>query len=953
MVSQNAEQLSPATVNADNPANRFSYTRYDNLGRITEVGEKYNATTSVTISELATRKYSDLKTWMNSGTNRQVTLTVYDVAPVWAPAGIAQGNLRKRVAAVALLSTGNNAAVNREAASYYNYDITGNVKLLTQENVALAAIEKQKDPGSDGLKRIAYDYDLISGKVNKVRYQDGKWDQFYHYYRYDAENRLTDVYTNQQDLSGPNDINNWDRDAHYRYYLHGPLARTELGNTTVQGVDYAYTLQGWLKGVNSSDINKVEMTGDGKAGTFFDLVPKDVFGFGLYYYGASDYKPVGTSTANNPFLSYNTLTPLYNGNISGMAVDIPKISSYVMQNRYRYDQLNRLTAFTWSSLMNVPGGIGFTTSDYFEQVTYDGNGNILTYNRNGNNSLAMDQLSYAYQRDANNNLLKNRLLHIKDAVADDNYAEDIDNQGDNNYGYNKIGNLTKDTKEKITGIQWTVYGKIKKITMTGKTISYGYDAAGNRITKTVAAGSTTTTTFYSRDAQGNTMAVYTSAGSNFTWDEQHLYGSSRLGIWKPGIVAKQNGIGDSKTAWGRSGDKFFELSNHLGNVLATVSDKVTGVNNDSDPEADYYVADVVSANDYYPFGMLMPGRKFNAGSYRYGFNGKENDNEVKGDGNSVDFGDRSYDGRIGRWMTTDRLASAYPSITPYAYAVNSPVMFIDPNGKWVAKVDFDKTTKIYSLTFVAEKGDNLSTLALQLGIPKNSLLKSNPTLNTLKITTGSELKLEKIKEVSNINYAINFLGDDYDEDSKPIDLSSEQAVNNCANFANMASGNKEGLIRYGDYGENANLLAGRLGTKANEEDEPTFDPIMSESNSKMGDIMYYEAKTKSSTHLHFAIVVLKDKQGKNVKSVMQKHGTSNLRRQMFDPSKLFIPDTHIPYKKTKIFGAFIFRPKQTNNWTVEDIKSTLQYREQFKLKPAQKNDFKGSPVNSSFIKDVF
>ena len=42
-------------------------------------------------------------------------------------------------------------------------------------------------------------------------------------------------------------------------------------------------------------------------------------------------------------------------------------------------------------------------------------------------------------------------------------------------------------------------------------------------------------------------------------------------------------------------------------------------------------------------------------SYRFGFNGKENDNEVKGAGNSVDFGARIYDSRLGRWMSVDSL----------------------------------------------------------------------------------------------------------------------------------------------------------------------------------------------------------------------------------------------------------------------------------------------------------
>ena len=67
-------------------------------------------------------------------------------------------------------------------------------------------------------KRIRYEYDLISGNVNKVSYQPGKPDQFYHKYEYDADNRITGVYTSLNGLI-------WDKDASYKYYKHGPLLR--------------------------------------------------------------------------------------------------------------------------------------------------------------------------------------------------------------------------------------------------------------------------------------------------------------------------------------------------------------------------------------------------------------------------------------------------------------------------------------------------------------------------------------------------------------------------------------------------------------------------------------------------------------------------------------------------------------------------------------------------------
>ena len=97
---------------------------------------------------------------------------------------------------------------------------------------------------------------------------------------------------------------------------------------------------------------------------------------------------------------------------------------------------------------------------------------------------------------------------------------------------------------------------------------------------------------------------------------------------------------------------------------------------------DYYTADVISAQDYYPFGMIMPGRKFSSSSskYRYGYNGKENDNEIKGEGNSIDYGERTYDPRIGRFLATDPLSRSFPWYTPYQYAGNNPILFIDIDG---------------------------------------------------------------------------------------------------------------------------------------------------------------------------------------------------------------------------------------------------------------------------------
>jgi RHS repeat-associated protein len=74
--------------------------------------------------------------------------------------------------------------------------------------------------------------------------------------------------------------------------------------------------------------------------------------------------------------------------------------------------------------------------------------------------------------------------------------------------------------------------------------------------------------------------------------------------------------------------------------------------------------------------MQMPGRSFDAAgatAYRYGFNGKENDNEVKVEGNQQDYGMRIYDPRLGKFLSVDPLTKEYPWYTPYQFAGNNPI----------------------------------------------------------------------------------------------------------------------------------------------------------------------------------------------------------------------------------------------------------------------------------------
>lgn len=100
----------------------------------------------------------------------------------------------------------------------------------------------------------------------------------------------------------------------------------------------------------------------------------------------------------------------------------------------------------------------------------------------------------------------------------------------------------------------------------------------------------------------------------------------------------------------------------------------------------------------------MPGRSYTSQSYRYGFNGQERDDEMKGSGNSLDFGARIFDPRLGMWLSVDPLQAKYPSLSPYNFVANSPLLFVDPDGREInvssSKQENGRT--LLSISFSAE-----------------------------------------------------------------------------------------------------------------------------------------------------------------------------------------------------------------------------------------------------------
>lgn len=187
-----------------------------------------------------------------------------------------------------------------------------------------------------------------------------------------------------------------------------------------------------------------------------------------------------------------------------------------------------------------------------------------------------------------------------------------------------------------------------------------------------------------RDATGNVMSTYEVVTDmqqklmEYDVIERPMYGSSRLGMQNEQVnmllAANVTSTGASYNLGSHQvGKCTYELSNHLGNVLSTITDQKLAIDIDADGTTNHYLPIVTTATDYYAFGAQMTERSFSSEAYRYGFNRMEKDNEVKGSGNSLDFGARIYDPRLGRLLSLDPLMDEYPQCSPFAFVGNSPI----------------------------------------------------------------------------------------------------------------------------------------------------------------------------------------------------------------------------------------------------------------------------------------
>ena len=180
----------------------------------------------------------------------------------------------------------------------------------------------------------------------------------------------------------------------------------------------------------------------------------------------------------------------------------------------------------------------------------------------------------------------------------------------------------------------------------------------------------------------------------------------------------------------------------------------------------------------------MPGRQYYSasGGYRYGFNGKENDNDVKGEGNQQDYGMRIYDPRLGRFLSVDPLQVEYPELTPYQFASNSPIDGVDLDGLEYTSSKHPKISPFVSYDPVQKRITEVTTSLIYqnfIGYSRRNLLQKYGPPGADWQTFKDDLLIEVYK----VSFQTNSASDIINNVVSPMD-SKEQLE------AREAGGNK-------------------------------------------------------------------------------------------------------------------------------------------------------------------
>ncbi|WP_299334914.1 DUF6443 domain-containing protein [uncultured Psychroserpens sp.] len=456
-----------------------------------------------------------------------------------------------------------------------------------------------------------------------------------------------------------------------------------------------------------------------------DNLGNDLFAFGINY-NTIDYHT-------------NADKKLFNGNISETLWKTAN-DDVLRAYKYEYDALNRII-----------NGKSINTSNPTENnkhnlklVEYDKNGNITTLRRSGygntNNYIEyMDHLTYTY--DGGNKLID----VLEEGHHHIGFADNISQQN-GDYNYDANGNMIVDRNKGIERIDYNHLNLPTRVILPQGDIRYIYDATGAKLKKIIKE------------------EEHTEYAGNYIYEN---------GKFK--FFSQPEGYAEPEK------DEFryvYQYKDHLSNIRLAYSDfNGDGSIDDKD--------EITEENNYYPFGMKHDGynTNINGVDHKYGFGAKEEQDEL-GLG-WIDITARNYDPALGRWMNLDPLAEKMRRHSPYNYAFDNPIYFVDPdglepcpNGDCPQEVVETKTNTL-SYTNTKYRGTHLYTL---------TQTKSTITTSTSTDENGNTITT-KTKDTRTTTYEYELMASkDSDNHNSTTELMSTKTVESDRTVTTITTG---------------------------------------------------------------------------------------------------------------------------------------------------------------------
>jgi RHS repeat-associated protein len=848
------------------------------------------------------------------------------------------------------LHSSDNGASFKQSVDY-RYNIRG--WLTSMNDASLANNGTTNDDTGDlfGMN-LGYNNDLgigntalFNGNISGITWSNSlglsTTKQNAYVYTYDAMNRIQSSSFKEKAVSWTSPTNAALAETGYQYDLNGNITALQRNDRRASGwmdnLVYNYTGSG-------NQLKNVKDNGDAAAG-FIDGNPSTTVDDYAYDANGNMVTDKNKSLTATNAIQYNHLN---------LPTIVTKGTGEFV--KYTYDAGGRKLkqeVFNASSVVTK-------TTDYIGEYIYENN--VLQFVNHEEGRIVTTGASPEYQYHLKDHLGNVRLTFTSkvDVVAETATLEDANAATEQSqflrYANAKRVKATILDKtngssigyaERLNGTTNEKYGLAKSISvMPGDVVNIEVYA---KYIDTNSANWTGALTTLMSQITANTAGVvydggsYSSSTSSFNASYPGLLGTKTDNgapkaylnwlIFDRNYVSLTGGFKQITTAGKEAGtDVAHELVNSPAINITTAGYLYIWLSNENSTPVEVYFDDlkvtqakspVVATNDYYAFGMQsVSNSRENSIEQKYLYNNKELQDELNI--GWLDYGARMYMSDIGRWGVHDEYSEIYFDHSPFNYVKNNPISAFDPNGKWVVEIvsTADKSGNIsYSLSFTAEKGDDLNTLSSQLGVSKDEIVKAHPDLKDKDFKSGIKISLNNLGVVEEINNTMN-------------NVASKQNDWNCANFAGNPNCSELPDQWTGDI-ENTQIFASQLKSQYKS---------VNEKQTAIGSVIHYRlqdfAKTRSyllsrridelksqglssaeiqakladprtqeeilnltnsvmANERHFSVVVLKDKSG-CVQNIIQKAGQNPFT---FIVNHVNEVSNVLPYAPTAIEGT--------------------------------------------------